>query len=170
MNAQITFKELSRQTGLGEKSLHRMLNRNGNPPPAIWARLCEASPRTWTSNRAWKWPRTINGFGPQGQLMKIVCPNKSDPAWKKLVTEIGEAPAYIAFFRNGDSIPDVATARAILGLKAATAKSPRDSRLQRQFKPSKMVAPKTAPRFRSSGGFLLRSRRQPNLLATFDGK
>ena len=31
VNAQVTFKELARQTGLGEKSLHRMLNRNGNP-------------------------------------------------------------------------------------------------------------------------------------------
>jgi len=31
IHAQITFKELARQTGLGEKSLHRMLNRNGNP-------------------------------------------------------------------------------------------------------------------------------------------
>lgn len=31
VNAQISFKELARQTGLGEKSLHRMLNRNGNP-------------------------------------------------------------------------------------------------------------------------------------------
>ncbi len=31
VNAQVTFKELSRQTGLGEKSLHRMLGRNGNP-------------------------------------------------------------------------------------------------------------------------------------------
>lgn len=31
VNAQISFKELSRQTGLGEKSLHRMLGRNGNP-------------------------------------------------------------------------------------------------------------------------------------------
>ena len=31
VHAQITFKELARQTGLGEKSLHRMLNRNGNP-------------------------------------------------------------------------------------------------------------------------------------------
>lgn len=31
VNAEISFKELSRQTGLGEKSLHRMLNRNGNP-------------------------------------------------------------------------------------------------------------------------------------------
>ena len=31
VNAEISFKELARQTGLGEKSLHRMLNRNGNP-------------------------------------------------------------------------------------------------------------------------------------------
>jgi len=31
VNAEISFKELARQTGLGEKPLHRMLNRNGNP-------------------------------------------------------------------------------------------------------------------------------------------
>ena len=31
VNAQITFKELSRQTGLGEKFLHRMFHRNGSP-------------------------------------------------------------------------------------------------------------------------------------------
>lgn len=31
VHAQISFKELARQTGLGEKSLHRMLHRNGNP-------------------------------------------------------------------------------------------------------------------------------------------
>jgi DNA-binding phage protein len=31
IHAEITFKELARQTGLGEKTLHRMLNRNGNP-------------------------------------------------------------------------------------------------------------------------------------------
>jgi DNA-binding phage protein len=31
VNAQISFKELARQTRLGEKSLHRMLHRNGNP-------------------------------------------------------------------------------------------------------------------------------------------
>src|SRR6266446_1676575 len=31
VHAEITFKELGRQTGLGEKTLHRMLNRNGNP-------------------------------------------------------------------------------------------------------------------------------------------
>lgn len=31
VHAQITFKELARQTGLGEKTLHRMLGREGNP-------------------------------------------------------------------------------------------------------------------------------------------
>lgn len=31
VHAEISFKDLARQTGLGEKSLHRMLNRNGNP-------------------------------------------------------------------------------------------------------------------------------------------
>jgi len=31
VHAEITFKELARQTGLGEKTLHRMLNRNSNP-------------------------------------------------------------------------------------------------------------------------------------------
>jgi DNA-binding phage protein len=31
VHAEITFKELARQTGLGEKTLHRILNRNGNP-------------------------------------------------------------------------------------------------------------------------------------------
>jgi DNA-binding phage protein len=31
VHAEITFKELARQTGLGEKSLHRMLHRSGNP-------------------------------------------------------------------------------------------------------------------------------------------
>jgi DNA-binding phage protein len=31
VHAKITFKELARQTGLGEKTLHRMLSRSGNP-------------------------------------------------------------------------------------------------------------------------------------------
>jgi DNA-binding phage protein len=31
VHAGITFKELSKQTGLGEKTLHRMLSRHGNP-------------------------------------------------------------------------------------------------------------------------------------------
>ena len=31
VHAEITFKELARQTGFAEKSLHRMLSRRGNP-------------------------------------------------------------------------------------------------------------------------------------------
>ena len=31
VHAGITFKELSKQTGLGEKALHRMLSHRGNP-------------------------------------------------------------------------------------------------------------------------------------------
>ncbi len=31
VHAEITFKELARHTGLGEKTLLRMLNRTGNP-------------------------------------------------------------------------------------------------------------------------------------------
>jgi len=31
VHACITFKELSRQTGFGEKTLHRMLSSRGNP-------------------------------------------------------------------------------------------------------------------------------------------
>ena len=31
VHAEITFKELARHTGLGEKTLHCMLDRNGNP-------------------------------------------------------------------------------------------------------------------------------------------
>ena len=31
VHAMITFKQLARQTGLGEKTLHRMLHCNGNP-------------------------------------------------------------------------------------------------------------------------------------------
>jgi len=31
VHAGITFKSLARETGLGEKALHRMLSRRGNP-------------------------------------------------------------------------------------------------------------------------------------------
>src|SRR4051812_26763277 len=31
VHAAVTFKKLARQTGMGEKSLHRMLSRHGNP-------------------------------------------------------------------------------------------------------------------------------------------
>ncbi len=42
VNAQITFKELARQTGLGEKTLHRMLNRNGNPTARNLGRIVKS--------------------------------------------------------------------------------------------------------------------------------
>ena len=45
VHAQITFKELARQTGLGEKALHRMLSRTGNPTTrnlgAVIKAICE---------------------------------------------------------------------------------------------------------------------------------
>lgn len=54
----------------------------------------------------------------------IACPNKNDPAWKKLVAEIGEERSYIAFFRNGDVIPDAATARWILKIRPEAEQKP----------------------------------------------
>lgn len=60
-------------------------------------------------------------------MIKIICPNKKDLAWKTLVQAIGEAPAYISFFRNGNQIPDPAKARAILGLKATEPFTPKQS-------------------------------------------
>lgn len=47
----------------------------------------------------------------------IVCPNKNDLAWEKLVELGDERLCYIAFFRNGEVIPDAATARQILKIK-----------------------------------------------------
>ena len=45
VHAGISFKELARQTGLGEKALHRMLSRRGNPTTrnliAIIKAICE---------------------------------------------------------------------------------------------------------------------------------
>jgi hypothetical protein len=59
--------------------------------------------------------------------MKIVCPNKSDPAWKKLVAQIGEPRAFLAFFRNGNFIPDVATAWKLLSPKNGAVESVADA-------------------------------------------
>lgn len=42
IHAQITFTELARQTGLGEKTLHRMLNRNGNPTARNLGRIVKS--------------------------------------------------------------------------------------------------------------------------------
>ena len=45
VHAGITFKALARETGLGEKALHRMLSRRGNPTTrnliAIIQAVCE---------------------------------------------------------------------------------------------------------------------------------
>ncbi|MGD0349924.1 MAG: hypothetical protein ABSB84_06370 [Verrucomicrobiota bacterium] len=90
---------------------------------------------------------------------KIVCPNKNDPAWKTLVDAIGEPRAYLTFFRNHNVIPDVVTARAILGLKETveiaqppSVPEPKSSALTLEQAPSKSkkpkaTAPKKAPQF-----------------------
>lgn len=45
VHAEISFKELAQQTGLGEKALHRMLSRRGNPTTrnlfAVTKAICE---------------------------------------------------------------------------------------------------------------------------------
>jgi DNA-binding phage protein len=45
VHAEISFKELAQQTGLGEKALHRMLSRRGNPTTrnlvAVIQAICE---------------------------------------------------------------------------------------------------------------------------------
>ncbi len=42
VHAEITFKELARQTGFDEKSLHRMLGRHGNPTARTLATIIRA--------------------------------------------------------------------------------------------------------------------------------
>lgn len=42
VHAQISFKELARQTGFGEKALHRMLSPRGNPTARTLAVLVRA--------------------------------------------------------------------------------------------------------------------------------
>ena len=42
IHAQISFKQLARQTGFGEKALHRMLSRNGNPTAKSLATILRA--------------------------------------------------------------------------------------------------------------------------------
>ena len=42
VHAEITFKELARQTGFGEKALHRMLSRRGNPTTRSLAAIMRA--------------------------------------------------------------------------------------------------------------------------------
>ena len=42
VHAEITFKELARQTGFAEKALHRMLSRRGNPTARSLAAIVRA--------------------------------------------------------------------------------------------------------------------------------
>ena len=42
VHAEITIKELARQTGFGEKALHRMLSRRGNPTARSLATIIQA--------------------------------------------------------------------------------------------------------------------------------
>ena len=42
VHAEMTFKELARQTGFDEKSLHRMLSRRGNPTARTLAKIVAA--------------------------------------------------------------------------------------------------------------------------------
>ncbi len=42
VHAEITFKELARQTGFGEKALHRMLGSQGNPTTKTLATILAA--------------------------------------------------------------------------------------------------------------------------------
>lgn len=42
VHAKITFKELALQTGFGEKALHRMLSRRGNPTARSLAAIVRA--------------------------------------------------------------------------------------------------------------------------------
>src|ERR1035437_4741308 len=47
-------------------------------------------------------------------MARIPCPDKTSKEWNKLVSEVGEPRAMLSYFRHG-SIPDMATARTILG-------------------------------------------------------
>jgi DNA-binding phage protein len=42
VHAEMSFKELARETGFGEKALHRMLSRRGNPTARSLAAIVRA--------------------------------------------------------------------------------------------------------------------------------
>lgn len=42
VHSEITFKKLARRTGFGEKALHRMLSRHGNPTAKSLAAIVHA--------------------------------------------------------------------------------------------------------------------------------
>jgi hypothetical protein len=80
-------------------------------------------------------------------MVKINCPNKNDPGWKRLVADLGggergEARAYVAFFRNGDKIPNVETALSLLFRKPPTLPA---SEPAKKLAAARSPAPKLAP-------------------------
>lgn len=81
-------------------------------------------------------------------IPQILCPNKSLPEWRQLVDALGdEQLAYLSFFRNNNQIPDVATARAKLGIKQ-TAPAPSPELPPSQSQKPKAPVPKAAIQFR----------------------
>ena len=70
--------------------------------------------------------------------LQILCPDKKDLAFRRLVSDLGEPAAYLAWFRNGNKTPFTAEAEKLLGItkevpkaepaptvaKSATVKSP----------------------------------------------
>jgi hypothetical protein len=75
---------------------------------------------------------------------QIICPNRNLIEWKTLAEAIGEPRAYLSFFRNGNSIPSVARAKEILGIKQ-TAPAP-ERPLSKSKRPKAPVS-KTAIHF-----------------------
>jgi hypothetical protein len=72
---------------------------------------------------------------------KIVCPNRATAEWKSLVEGLNdEAKAFLAFFRNGDSIPDVATAWKLLSPKKKPAESANPPHADHLQRPSRFPA------------------------------
>ena len=52
IHAEISFKELARQTGVDEKSLHRMLSGRGNPTVRSLSAIVRRSAKMWGSSPA----------------------------------------------------------------------------------------------------------------------
>ncbi len=76
--------------------------------------------------------------------MPIVCPDKSKPEWKSLIDGLGdERKGYLAFFRNGEKIPELARANEILRPKS---QAPQLTPLQvlEQYEKVKVTLPKGA--------------------------
>jgi uncharacterized membrane protein YhaH (DUF805 family) len=63
-------------------------------------------------------PKESEAQGTPTRYETVIRPNTNLPQWKTLVDAIGRDAAYAAFDRNGHDIPDVDTARKLLGPKS----------------------------------------------------